>query len=110
MIVSEKNERWRVGTPELRFPGAMDGNSDARGPGAGVPDTSISGTGDLCTALFLSAYIKEESVRRSLEYTADAMFGVLTAASRAGSRELMLTAAQDELISPSTRFTARRIG
>jgi pyridoxal/pyridoxine/pyridoxamine kinase len=38
------------------------------------------------------------------------MFGVLTAASRAGSRELMLTAAQDELISPSTRFTARRIG
>jgi pyridoxine kinase len=99
MIASEGTERWRIRTPELRFASV-----------AGVDDTSVSGTGDLCAALFLSAYLDGAGVRLALERTASALFGVLRTASEAGSRELMLAEAQDELVNPAMRFTAERAG
>jgi pyridoxine kinase len=88
MIVSDSSELWRVDTPELYFSNA------------------ISGTGDLCSAIFLSSYIENSSVGYALEMTASAIYGILEATYRAGDRELRIIDAQSELIRPSNRFKA----
>jgi pyridoxine kinase len=90
MIASGGGEIWRVETPELQF------------------DETVSGTGDLCSALFLSGYLSDFNIRGALEKTADSIFGILEATSRAGGRELRIVEAQEELIRPSRHFTALR--
>jgi pyridoxine kinase len=88
MIASGGGEMWRVETPELQF------------------DETVSGTGDLCSALFLSAYIANFNIRDALEKTADSIFCILEATSKAGERELRIVEEQSELIRPSRHFTA----
>ncbi|MDR2344367.1 MAG: pyridoxal kinase PdxY [Spirochaetaceae bacterium] len=92
MIASDGVEMWRVDTPELQF------------------DEAVSGTGDLCSAIFLSNYLENSGMKEVLEKTAASIYGILEATHRAGTRELRIIDAQDELVRPSKRFTALEFG
>jgi pyridoxine kinase len=91
MIVSDGNEQWRITTPELSF------------------NFIVSGTGDLCTAIFLSRYIESANIKTALEMTASSIYGVLEATHKAGVRELLLVNAQKELVKPSNSFKSETI-
>ncbi len=67
---------------------------------------TFTGSGDITAALFLAHYLRTRSVASALENTASAVYSVLKATADAGSAELMLVAAQDELVSPSHTFRA----
>ena len=86
LVAASPVEAWRLRTPEL----AIDAN----------------GAGDLIAALFLFRIIEGGGLRAALELAGSATWGVLKRTVDAGSRELCLVAAQDELIRPSRRFTA----
>jgi pyridoxine kinase len=90
MIVSDGNEQWRVSTPEIHF------------------KSIISGTGDLCSAVFLSRYLEKRDIKQALEMTAASMYGVLEATHKAGERELRIVAAQNEFINPANTFIASK--
>ena len=91
MLASDGNSVHRVRTPELPL-------------GAGM-----AGSGDVTAALFLSRYLETGSVRDTLELTAGSIFGVMDATFKAGSRELLLIASQEELAHPRHVFKAERI-
>jgi pyridoxine kinase len=91
MIVSDSGKQWRVNTPEIKFNGI------------------VSGTGDLCAAIFLSRYMKSRNAKLALETTAASMYGVLEATFKAGERELQLVAAQNEFVYPSNSFKAEEL-
>ncbi|MDR2445478.1 MAG: pyridoxal kinase PdxY [Spirochaetaceae bacterium] len=92
MVASDGDRLWRVDTPELYF-----------------ADT-VSGTGDLCSAIFLSGYLETSSIRAALEKTAASIYGILEATYRTGGRELRIIDAQEELIRPRNRFTPVEFG
>jgi pyridoxine kinase len=92
MIASDGVEMWRVETPELHF------------------DDVISGTGDLCSALFLSGYLENSNIKEALEKTAASIYGILEATHKTGGRELRIVEAQAELVQPVNHFTALRFG
>jgi pyridoxine kinase len=91
MLASDGNAVHRVRTPELPL-------------GAGM-----AGSGDVTAALFLSRYLETGSIRDTLELTAGSIFGVMETTYKADSRELLLIAAQDELVKPSHVFKAEKI-
>lgn len=67
---------------------------------------SVNGAGDAISALFFVHYLKERDVARALVMAAGSVFGLLKRTSDAGSRELLLVAAQDEIVAPSHSFFA----
>lgn len=69
---------------------------------------SVNGAGDVLAALFLFHRIATGSTAAALERAGSALWGVLRRTAAFGSRELCLVAAQDELVSPATRFCATR--
>ena len=91
MLASDGNGLYRIRTPELSFTGIM------------------AGSGDLTAAVFLSRYLENADVKTALEATAASVYGVMEATFKAQSRELMLIAAQEELVAPSNRFTASKV-
>jgi pyridoxine kinase len=91
MLASDGNGIHRIRTPELPL-------------GAGM-----AGSGDVTAALFLSRYLETRSVQDTLELTAGSIFGVMDATFKANSLELLLIAAQEELVRPSNRFKAERL-
>ena len=70
---------------------------------------SFTGSGDLTAALFLAHWLRSRDLPTALEATAAAVFGVLQVTVATGRSELALVQAQDELVHPSTRFTAVRL-
>ena len=70
---------------------------------------SLNGTGDAFTALFLGHWLATGRLEATLENAVSAMYALVEATHRAGSRELELVAAQDQLVRPSRRFTAERV-
>jgi pyridoxine kinase len=70
---------------------------------------SINGAGDMVAALFLGHFLRTRQVAAALEAAAAAVFAVLEATHRAGSRELRLIEAQDALVAPERRFAARQV-
>lgn len=69
-----------------------------------------NGAGDAVTALFLAHYLKSQgSVPQALSGMAAAIFEVIAATHRAGTRELQIIAAQDQLVSPSRSFEAEAV-
>lgn len=66
----------------------------------------VNGAGDAIAALFLFHMLGEGSARRALERSASAVAGVLRQTLRAGSREIALVAAQEELVCPSVPLVA----
>ncbi len=71
---------------------------------------TLSGTGDAFTALFLGAWLKTSRLDAALEQAVAAMYALVEATHLAGSRELELIAAQDQLVAPTRRFPAVQLG
>jgi pyridoxine kinase len=86
LVVGEGGRMWRVRTPRL--------------------DLSLNGAGDAIAALFYVHRTRTGSASEALSAAASATYAVLDATAAAGSRELVLVAAQDELVAPSRVFAA----
>jgi pyridoxine kinase len=80
---------WAVTTPAFDIPGY--------------------GAGDTFAALFLGFYLNSRDPAAALGAAASAIYAVLAETARAGSVELALIGAQNELLAPSRRFAAERI-
>jgi len=92
MLAVRADTAWRLRTPLLHL------------------DPIPNGAGDTLAALFLAHYLKERACAGALASSAAAIHGVLAATQAVGTRELRLIGAQEELVRPSHRFTAERIG
>jgi pyridoxine kinase len=73
-----------------------------------VPVT-LSGTGDVFTALFLGRWLASGNLRDTLETAVSAMYALVAATHRLGSAELAIVAAQDDLVRPSRTFSAEAL-
>ena len=71
---------------------------------------SVNGAGDAIAALFFAHYLRSGSAGEALSLAASAVFGILSKTVEAGSREIQLIAAQNEIAAPSRRFEAEPIG
>jgi pyridoxine kinase len=69
-------------------------------------DIAANGAGDVIAALFLFHRLATGSAAAALEAAVSALYGVLRRTAEAGATELMLIAAQEELVAPSRRFAA----
>ncbi len=65
-----------------------------------------NGAGDMIAALFLFHLLREGSAAIALEAAAAAVHGVISRTLAAGSSELLLVAAQEEICRPSVSFAA----
>jgi pyridoxine kinase len=90
LLASDGTARFRVRTPKLPI--------------------SANGAGDAIAALFFAHYMREGSAGDALSRSASAVFGVLNKTVEAGSREILLVTAQEELVKPSRVFEAERLG
>jgi len=77
-----------------------------RTPRLGV---EVNGAGDAVAALFLAHWLRTGSVPEALESASSSVFGLLARTEQAGSREILLVAAQDELVAPTRRFAAEEV-
>jgi pyridoxine kinase len=84
MLASEGGRHWRVRTPRL--------------------DVSVNGAGDAIAALFLAHWLRSRSAEQALGCAAASVFGLLARTAEAGSREILLVAAQDEYVQPTRTF------
>jgi pyridoxine kinase len=97
MLVSGKNEIYKITTPELPL-------------GKGV-----AGTGDMTMAVFLSRYLETKDLKKTLELCTASVFGILEASYKAADAknvtpiELKIIDNQKELVSPSYSFKAEKI-
>jgi pyridoxine kinase len=89
LLASEGGRHWRVRTPRL--------------------DVSVNGAGDATAALFLAHWLGTRSAATALERTAASVFGLLARTAAAGSREVLLVAAQDEYVQPTRTFPAEEL-
>jgi len=67
---------------------------------------SVNGAGDAIAALFLLHRLRTGSIAAALEAAGSSIYGLLRRTAEAGSRELLMVAAQDEFVSPSQTFAA----
>src|SRR3954452_14400740 len=84
LLASEGVRHFRVRTPRL--------------------DVSVNGAGDAIAALFLAHWLDTRSAGEALGRAAASVFGLLQRTEAAGSREILLVAAQDEYVSPTRTF------
>lgn len=84
LVASESGKRCRVRTPRLPI--------------------SVNGAGDAVAALFFAHWLRSGSVAAALQKSASSIFGVLRRTAEAGSREILLVAAQDEFVTPTQMF------
>jgi pyridoxine kinase len=70
---------------------------------------AVNGAGDAIAALFFAHYLRERKIDVALSRAGSAIFAVLEKTARAGTREIQLVAAQDEIVNPSRMFEARAI-
>jgi pyridoxine kinase len=89
MLVAEDEKAWLVATPTLPI--------------------AVNGAGDAIAALFLGNYLLTRSAEQAVAAAAATVFGIIEATCQAGSRELQLVAAQDEIVAPRRRFTPQRV-
>jgi pyridoxine kinase len=89
MLVVEGDKAWLVTTPLLPI--------------------AVNGAGDAGAALFLGHYLLTRSAEQALAATAAALFSIIEATWKSGSRELQLVAAQDDFIAPRRRFAPLRV-
>jgi pyridoxine kinase len=84
LLASEGGRHWRVRTPRL-----------------GV---SVNGAGDAIAALFLAHWLDTRSAGEALGRATASVFGLLARTEAAGSREILLVAAQEEFVRPTRTF------
>ena len=89
LLASEGGRHFRVRTPRL-----------------GV---SVNGAGDAVAALFLAHWLSTRDAGTALGRAAASVFGLLRATAEAGSREILLVAAQDEYVSPTRTFAVEEV-
>jgi pyridoxine kinase len=89
MLAGDGTGLWRLRTPNLPI--------------------AVNGAGDLFAALFLHHWLETHATPEALSRAASSVHAVVKATLAAGSRELSLIAAQDELIRPSQLFAAEAV-
>jgi pyridoxine kinase len=89
LLASEGGRHFRVRTPKL-----------------GV---SVNGAGDAIAALFLAHWLETRSAAAALERAAASVFGLLRRTEEAGSREILLVAAQEEFVTPTRTFEVAEV-
>ena len=89
LLASGPDGRFRVRTPLL--------------------DIAVNGAGDAIAALLLFHILKTGSTAEALSRAASSVFGMLKRTKEAGSREILLVAAQDEFVRPSQVFAAEAV-
>ncbi len=70
---------------------------------------AAKGAGDAVAALFFAHYLRAGKIDAALSAAGSAIFGVLAKTAEAGSREMQLVSAQDEIGTPSRMFEAEAI-
>jgi pyridoxine kinase len=90
LIASDERGHVRVRTPRLPI--------------------SVNGAGDAIAALFFAHYLRDGTVDSALSLAASSIFGILSRTVEAGSREILLVEAQEEIVSPSRVFEAEPLG
>jgi pyridoxine kinase len=68
-----------------------------------------SGAGDMTAALFLLHFLRTRRADAAMAAAASAVHGVLRRTAASGSREMLLVAAQDEIVRPSQTFSLRNL-
>jgi pyridoxine kinase len=89
LLACDHTGRYRLRTPKLPI--------------------SVNGAGDAIAALFFAHCLKTESAAEALSRAASSVFGILQRTADAGSREILLIEAQDELVRPSREFRAESV-
>jgi len=89
LLVSDENGRFRLRTPRLEL--------------------AVNGAGDAIAALFFAHFLRTGKIDVALSNAVSAIFGVLTKTAEAGSGELQLISAQEEIVKPSQVFKAEAI-
>jgi pyridoxine kinase len=84
LLACDDTGRYRLRTPKLPL--------------------AVNGAGDVIAALFFAHCLRRGSAADALSHAASAVFGVLKRTAEAGSREILLIEAQDELVNPSRTF------
>lgn len=87
---------------------ASDGHALWRARSRRLP-LSINGAGDAIAALFYVHWLTTHSVPEALSRSVSSVFGLLNRTVEAGSREIVLIAAQDEIVRPSTIIPAVQV-
>ena len=72
-------------------------------------DVELNGAGDAVAALFFVHWLRTRDAAAALGHAAAAVHGLLARTAQAGSRELLLVAAQDELVTPSQVFDVQEV-
>lgn len=86
LVVSDAAGRFRLRTPKL--------------------PVAMHGAGDLIAALFFAHWLRAGSAAEALSHAASSVFGILRRSAQAGGTEMLLIAAQDELVAPSKLLRA----
>ena len=86
LVTVSEGGAWRIRTPHLAI--------------------APNGGGDVTAALFLAHLLRTGSAATALEKVTSSVFGILEATLAAGTRELALVAAQDQIADPPDRFQA----
>lgn len=89
LVAGEGGAVWRVRTPKLGI--------------------SVNGAGDAIAALFFVHYLESRSAKVALENAASSIYGLLRRTEEAGSREILMVAAQDEFVAPTRVFAAEAV-
>lgn len=84
LLASAGGRHWLVRTPRLGL--------------------SVNGAGDATAGLFLAHWLRTGSAAEALGAATASVFGLLARTEEAGSREILLIDAQDELVAPSRSF------
>jgi pyridoxine kinase len=89
LLASDRKGRFRVRTPRLKL--------------------TVNGAGDAIAALFFAHFLRVGKIDLALSSATSAVFGVLARTAEAGSGELQLVVAQQEIVEPSQVFKAEAI-
>ena len=89
VLASAEDRHFRVRTPRLAL--------------------SVDGAGDVVAALFLAHWLRTGSVPQALSLATSSVHGLLARTEEAGSREIVLVAAQEELVAPRRVFPADEV-
>ena len=89
LLAAEAGAFWRVRTPKLSL--------------------GVNGAGDAIAALFFVHYARTGSAATALAEASASVYGLLKRTAEAGSREILMVAAQDEFVAPSERFPVEAV-
>jgi pyridoxine kinase len=90
LVAADRGGKFRLRTPRLPI--------------------AVNGAGDAIAALFFAHYLRRGSAAEALSLAGSSLYGVLAQTAQTRSPEILLVAAQDQLLNPSRMFEAERVG